>query len=164
MKIFLIGLPGSGKTTIGRELAKNLSLSFLDLDAEIEAFEEETIDYIFSSKEESYFRKTEAFVLKKWCNDKTDFVMATGGGTPCFFNNMTIMKNVGKTIFLNVDCNTIYERLRNDNSRPILKKLKDKALFEKIENLFKERLSFTINHIFKLKIHPSMKYQNFYEG
>ena len=78
MKIFLLGLPGSGKTTLGKELAQGLALPFIDLDLEIEKGEKASIKEIFRSKNEDYFRRAESGRLKEWCIGKEDFVMATG--------------------------------------------------------------------------------------
>src|SRR5258708_28773826 len=100
MKIFLIGLPGSGKTTLGKQLSEKLNLSFIDLDLEIEKLEGKTVQKIFAEKKESYFREVESQTLKNYSSAKTDFVMATGGGSPCFFDKMDVLNDSGKTIFL----------------------------------------------------------------
>ncbi|MFN8889873.1 MAG: shikimate kinase, partial [Cyclobacteriaceae bacterium] len=91
MKIFLIGLPGSGKTTLGKQVASHLSIPFVDLDAAIEKAEQRTIPEIFKQSGENYFRKIESDLLKKWAESTTDFLMATGGGAPCFFDNVEVM-------------------------------------------------------------------------
>ncbi|MFM8739263.1 MAG: shikimate kinase, partial [Cytophagales bacterium] len=99
MKIFLIGLPGSGKTTLGKQLAERLNIRFVDLDTEIEKSEGESIALIFKRFGEDHFRKAESTQLQKWANLNEDFVMATGGGAPCFFDNMEVMNQSGTTIF-----------------------------------------------------------------
>src|SRR5258708_25113313 len=100
MKIFIIGLPGSGKTTLGKQVAEKLNLPFIDLDLEIEKLEGKTVQEIFAKRKENYFRELESRTLKNFCSGKSDFVMATGGGAPGFFDNMDVMNNSGKTVFL----------------------------------------------------------------
>jgi shikimate kinase len=112
MKIFLIGLPGSGKTTVGKDLARKLSVPFLDLDAEIETREKQQIQQLFKTQGESYFRKIESMVLKEWCTSTRDFVMATGGGTPCFFDNMDQINKSGESIFLDVPTKEFANRIK----------------------------------------------------
>ncbi|HRG80566.1 MAG TPA: shikimate kinase, partial [Cyclobacteriaceae bacterium] len=88
MKIFLIGLPGCGKSTLGKQLAEKLKLPFVDLDAEIEKSVGITIKGIFKKYGESFFRKEESGQLHRFGEGYDDFVMATGGGVPVFFDNM----------------------------------------------------------------------------
>ena len=99
MKIFLIGLPGSGKSTIGKSLALELSYPFIDLDLDIEKAEGRTIKQIFKQMHEGYFRQLESKALKKYCQSQDSFVMATGGGAPCFFDNMEQINQAGKSVF-----------------------------------------------------------------
>lgn len=144
MKIFLIGLPGSGKTTVGKQLSKKLNLPFIDLDLEIEKLEGKTVQEIFAEKKENYFRAVESKTLKNYCSDKTDFVMATGGGAPCFFDNMDEMNKSGKTIFLDVPASEIAVRLQKTNltERPLFSKLSSDQLKDKIEWLRSQRIGF----------------------
>ncbi len=144
MKIFLIGLPGSGKTTLGKQLSKKLNLPFVDLDLEIEKLEGKTVQQIFAEKKENYFREVESRSLKNYCLAKPDFVMATGGGAPCFFNNMEIMNATGKTIFLDVSAMEISSRLQKTNltERPLFAKLSSDQLKDKIEWLRSQRIGF----------------------
>src|SRR5579859_2734142 len=102
MKIFLIGLPGSGKTTMGKSLADALRLPFADLDVEIEKSEGLTVPQIFEKRGEDYFRAAESELLKKFTSSSGHFVMAAGGGAPCFNRNMTAMNQSGITVFLDV--------------------------------------------------------------
>ncbi len=110
MKIFLIGLPGSGKTTLGKRLAEKLNLTFVDLDLEIEKKEGKTVQEIFAQKKENYFREIESKTLRGFCSSNNDFVMSTGGGAPCFYDNMTLMNQSGTTIFLHVSAAQIIRR------------------------------------------------------
>ncbi len=144
MKFFLIGLPGSGKTTLGQQLAEKLHLPFIDLDAEIEKKEGESVQTIFAQKGEEYFRRRETEVLKPLIQNQVSFVMATGGGTPCFFNNMELMNQSGKTIFLDMPASEITLRLQqtNLNERPLFARLSTEQLKDKIEFLRTHRLPF----------------------
>jgi len=142
MKIFLIGLPGSGKTTLGRQLAEKLNLTFVDLDLEIEKKEGKTVQEIFAKKKENYFREIESKTLKDFCLSKNDFVMSTGGGAPCFYDNITLMNQSGTTIFLDVPASEIARRLEetNLNERPLFSKLSSEQLKDKIEWLRSQRI------------------------
>jgi shikimate kinase len=144
MKIFLIGLPGSGKTTIGKVLARQLHTLFIDLDREIEKEEGMTPSEIFSLKKEDYFRKVEAAELKKLCSSSSDFVMATGGGTPCFFNNMKLINELGISIFLDVSAREVANRMKKTDlaKRPLLANSNVDEVKDRIEFLRSSRISF----------------------
>ena len=88
MKYFIVGYMASGKSTFGKELAKDKGLPFLDLDESVESREGRSISEIFAKEGEEYFRKREREILHEICNEADEFVLATGGGTPCFFDNM----------------------------------------------------------------------------
>jgi len=92
MKIFLIGFMGCGKTYWGQKLSRKLQLPFFDLDAQIEEKEEKSIDAIFNQEGEEYFRLVEKDVLYLLTESHESFVMAAGGGTPCFYNNIAYMQ------------------------------------------------------------------------
>jgi shikimate kinase len=122
MKVFLLGLPGSGKSTLGRQLAAELKVPFVDLDHEIVRKEGKPIPEIFAEKKEEYFRQVESDVLKLWADMSNDFVMATGGGAPCFLDGITVINNAGTSVFLDVPPTEIarrMERTRVEN-RPTL--------------------------------------------
>ena len=144
MKIFLLGLPGSGKSTLGKELSKHLGVVFVDLDHEIEKAEKVTIQEIFQKRKEDYFRRAEATQLRNWCEGKIDFVMATGGGVPVFFDNLPLMNRSGKTIFLDVPANEISKRLKATNlsDRPLFEKVHPENLKDQIEFMRSQRISF----------------------
>jgi shikimate kinase len=144
MKIFLIGLPGSGKTTIGKLLAEKLNLLFVDLDAEIERSEGQRINQIFEKRKENYFREVESMMLKRFCSSSESFVMSTGGGAPCFHDNMVQMNEAGKTVFLDVSAKEIADRLEKTNltERPLFAKLSPDQLKDKIEFLRSQRIGF----------------------
>mgnify|MGYP000867214899 FL=1 len=98
-RIFIVGYMGSGKTTIGKQLAKSLSLSFVDLDAYIENKYRKSVPDLFAEKGEADFRKIESRMLEEVAEFE-NVLISTGGGTPCFFDNMEVMNRAGTTIYL----------------------------------------------------------------
>ncbi len=136
-KIYLIGMPGSGKSTIGKALATGLNYTFIDLDVEIETNEGAAIEAIFEQKGEAYFRQIEAQVLSDVSDKKGDFVIATGGGTPCFYSGIKLMQETGITVFINVKPEVLIDRLKSDTQRPLLKD----GVEATIEDLYKERVT-----------------------
>ncbi|WCC45786.1 shikimate kinase [Tenacibaculum finnmarkense] len=145
MKTVLIGYMGSGKSTIGRLLAKKKNSSFIDLDHYIEDKEKMTVSEIFETKGEIYFRKQEHFYLKEILALKQDFVVSLGGGTPCYAGNMDILiadKNA-TTVYLKTSIATIVQRLTNEkNQRPLVARLKEEDLHEFIAKHLFERSYF----------------------
>ncbi len=142
MKIFLLGLMGSGKSFWKKELAAKLKLPAYDLDQLIEAVEEASIPEIFESSGEPYFRKAEARMLR-WFGEKKSFVLATGGGAPCFHENMNWMNQQGITIWLDEPVSVLVERLKNETAnRPLLKHLDEKGLYQYLEKQLAERTPF----------------------
>jgi shikimate kinase len=144
MKVFLLGLPGSGKTTLGKKLASALNLPFVDLDKEIERAEGRPISEIFAEKKEDYFRKLESSQLKLWCARPDDFVMATGGGAPCFFDNVAVINQSGKSIFLDVPASEIVKRMSRAGveKRPLLAAGGRDGLKDHIEFMRSNRISY----------------------
>jgi shikimate kinase len=144
MKVFLIGLPGAGKTTLGRKIAEALHVLFIDLDKEIEQREGRLIREIFKEKKEDYFRLLETNELAEWCKLEGNFVMATGGGAPCFFNNMDLINRSGTSIFLDVPASEIAKRIQKTNveERPLLAASGADALKDSIETMRTRRLPF----------------------
>ncbi|BDQ11465.1 shikimate kinase [Sediminibacterium sp. TEGAF015] len=142
MKLFLLGLMGSGKTFWKNELAAKLKLTAYDLDQLIVAIEEASIPEIFEREGEIYFRKTEAKILK-WFGEKKSFVLATGGGTPCFHQNMEWMNQQGITIWLDEPVSVLTERLKNETAnRPLLKNLDEVGLQRYLERQLTDRTPF----------------------
>ena len=140
MKIFLIGMPGSGKTTLGRELASHLMVDFVDLDAEIEKSEQKSIAEIFSQHGEAHFRLIEARLLREWAASTTRFVMATGGGAPCFHQGMEVINQYGLSIFLDCPVQSLIERVRANQERPLLFASDVEELTKKLDRIRGERL------------------------
>lgn len=122
MLIFLIGMMGSGKTTLGRQLAEELGYTFLDLDACIEQQAGQSVTDIFAQQGQERFRELERQALEEVAAKYSAAVVATGGGTPCFFDNMAYMNRHGETVFLNTPISEITTRLLATNlaTRPLL--------------------------------------------
>lgn len=120
-RIYLLGMMGVGKTTLGKQLAKQLHYSFLDLDKAIEQQEGMPVAAIFAQSGETYFREAEQKAL--FATAKRDhIVIATGGGTPCYYNNMEWMKELGQTIYLRASGAFILSRISAfPDKRPLLK-------------------------------------------
>lgn len=139
MLIFLIGFMGSGKTTAGKLLAGRLDYEFVDLDVLIEEREKMAITRIFALKGEEYFRKVENQVLKTLL-DSWWTVVACGGGTPCFYDNMQKMKSAGLTIYLRVSTDVLASRLSGkDSSRPLVAGMKGEELRSHLKKLLSGR-------------------------
>jgi shikimate kinase len=142
MKIFLIGFMGAGKTYWGKQWAQHFNYTFIDLDDEIEKSEGQQIVSIFEEKGEDYFRKIEAEVLRKVINSDNT-IIACGGGTPCYADNMQWMNDNGNTVYL---CKTPAELYSNvakqKDQRPLLKSLDDQEIISFIEQKLQEREMF----------------------
>ncbi|MCX6199528.1 MAG: shikimate kinase [Bacteroidetes bacterium] len=143
MTVFLIGFMGSGKTTFGRKLAAKLKLKFIDLDEQICISNKvESIHSLIESKGFEYFRQTESETLKSLRPENR--LVSTGGGTPCYLDNIDWMKSNGTVVFLQVDEGVLLSRLKNTDleERPLLKGLDEEGLKTFISEKLKERLPF----------------------
>lgn len=139
-RIFLIGFMGSGKTHWGRLLAQKMKLPFFDLDEEVVAQEQKTINEIFSEKGEEHFRLLEKEVLHQVAESNDTFVMATGGGAPCYYNNMGFMKNRGLVLWINSPVAALYERLvKEKDKRPLIKDLDEGQLMAYLTKKIRDR-------------------------
>ena len=153
MRIFLIGFMGCGKSTIGKKLAKTLSCKFIDLDKYIEGKTGKSIQQIFKEKGEKYFRVLETESLMEICKSD-NLVIATGGGTPCFFDNMQRILDKGICIYLKMEANNLVKRLSKEKSkRPLIENLTEKYLVNFIRKKLVEREVFynKANHIIQAK-------------
>jgi shikimate kinase len=139
--IYLLGMPSSGKSTLGRGLARALNVPFVDLDKRIEAREGLSIPELFSLKGEDHFRKVESEALKSLPTDEGQ-VVSTGGGAPCFFDNLDFIKTHGLSIFLDVPPAVLVERMlrtRKDD-RPLYRKTDPAELLTTLQATYEKRL------------------------
>lgn len=140
MKIYLIGFMGSGKTYRGRQLSEKLGIPFFDLDEQIVNHEGKTINEIFENSGEEYFRLVEKDLLHIITESHDSMVMACGGGTPCYFNNIEYMKRSGTTVWLNTPLDVLAARLlKEKDHRPLLKDLSADQLKAYIIKKFADR-------------------------
>lgn len=150
MKYYLIGLPGCGKTTLGKLLAQHLSQqdqkwNLIDMDHEIEQDQNMSIPDIFEQKGESYFREIERKILHQ-VSQTNHTIISTGGGAPCFFDNIDHMNQSGTTVFIDVSAEELMSRISKSkqaqDNRPLFAKKKDEALFQDIATKHKDRRPF----------------------
>jgi len=131
--IFLVGMPGCGKSTVGAVLAQKLNMSFYDTDHLLETDAKMTIPEIFKECGETFFRERERETIKKVCTEFTNSVIATGGGAVLKGENVERMKNSGKIIFIDTDFDILVSR--ELDGRPLLagedRKQAMKVLWEK---------------------------------
>src|SRR5688572_20150646 len=126
MKIFLVGFMGAGKTYWGQQLSQKLNLPFFDLDDQVVSHEGKPINEIFADSGEEYFRLLEKDTLHIITESHDSFVMACGGGSPCYFNNVDYMNQSGTTVWINTPIDTLFNRLKEEKSRrPLIKDLSD---------------------------------------
>ncbi len=151
MRIYLIGYMGCGKSTLGRTLATSLNLTFIDLDTFLEAKYFRTIPQIFAEEGEAEFRKKEKNVLLE-VSEFDDVIVATGGGAPCFFDNLEVMNNTGFCIFLDVETDSLVNRLIHAKTeRPIIKGKSPDELHHFIEEMMLKRRPYYEKARYQLK-------------
>lgn len=148
MNIFLVGYMASGKSTVAKLLASKLMYSFIDLDAYIEVNEGMDIPTLFSKKGEIYFRKKEALYLRELATSKVNTVVALGGGTPCYGNNMEFLKSLDNavTIYLKLSIPALTERLlKEKEARPMVSHLKSIEQLQEFigKHLFERQLFYS---------------------
>jgi shikimate kinase len=137
MKLILIGMMGSGKSTIGKVLASAIDANFLDMDAMIEDREGTSISKIFEDKGESYFRALEHLMAKE-LEKKENVVIATGGGVVINESTMEALSANGTVIYLHIPVLDIVKRLEGDTQRPLLQ---NTSLKDKLEQVYSDRKS-----------------------
>ncbi|THV57795.1 shikimate kinase [Flagellimonas alvinocaridis] len=142
MRIVLMGYMASGKSTVGRLLASDLQLDFVDLDDYIEEQQKKSIKTIFSEKGEIFFRKLEHQMLSQVLDTRNNMVLSTGGGTPCYSGNMeTILEKSDDSVYLQLSIPALVERLQKEKEqRPLVRNIEDADLPEFVgKHLFERR-------------------------
>ncbi len=146
MNYFLLGLPGSGKSHWGELWAQAAGLTFIDLDQYIEDKEQLTVAEIFNRKGEKHFRDLETFYLKELIGLKKETIIACGGGTPCFNENMELINKNGISVFINTDTQVITNHLlqqKEIEKRPLFTPLKsDLEVKTYLDNLLNHRIKY----------------------
>lgn len=141
-RIFLIGYMGAGKTTLGKAFSRELGLTFIDLDWYIEERFHKTVQQLFSERGEQGFRELERKMLHEVAEFE-DVVISAGGGTPCFFDNMDYMNACGDTVFLQVEPEVLFRRLKvAKQQRPLLANKSDEELMNFICEALRKRHPF----------------------
>ena len=134
--VILIGYMGCGKSTVGRRLSYRIRKPFLDTDNEIERKEKETIANLFANKGEAFFRDLETKCLQNLLKSKGSYVISVGGGLPLRPQNQELLHKLGHVVYLRIQPDSVWERLKNDTRRPLLKSENPR---EKIEAMIAER-------------------------
>lgn len=144
MKIVLMGYMASGKSTVGQLLASDLEIPFIDLDDFIEEQEKKSIQTIFSERGEIYFRKLEHQMLQKVLSENESIVLSTGGGTPCYGNNMqTILEQADHSVYLQMSIPDLVDRIaKGKANRPLVQAIADEDLPEFVGKHLFERIPF----------------------
>jgi shikimate kinase len=139
--VYLIGMMGAGKTTLGKELASLISYPFVDLDVYIEKQANKQVREIFAEEGETHFRRMEACALRDIPQAFPRAVVATGGGAPCFHDNITFMKSTGFTVFLDVPVAALVRRLQSSDlrERPLLSGKSQHELTSHLEGILLRR-------------------------
>lgn len=150
MKISLLGYMGAGKSSLGQSLALKLDLPFIDLDEQIAAKAGQSVSELILNKGEIYFRQIEREVLLN-CLQLPSFVLALGGGTPCYFDNMQKLNANSTSFYLEKSIGDLFEVLQKDRrERPLIAHLEDDDLKEFIAKHLFERRNFYEQAIFKV--------------
>jgi shikimate kinase len=137
--IFLVGFMGAGKTTLAKKIASKLSYKWLDSDQEIEKQEGMKVSEIFQVRGEAYFREKEREFILNLPNEE-NYIVATGGGLPCFNGNMEKLNELGITIYLERTPKELFQRVKQaTNSRPLIAHKSDEELLEYIETTMEKR-------------------------
>lgn len=156
--IYLVGMPGSGKTATGKRLAKATGLAFADLDARIAEHAQMPVPEIFARYGEEYFRKLESEQLRQTAGWQRH-IIATGGGTPCFLGNMAWMNRHGLTLFLDVPLDELVRRLtanaQAQQKRPLFAGKSVDELTESLSAMLQTRLPFYETACFRLLPHQT---------
>lgn len=136
--IFLVGMPAAGKSTLGKQLAQQLGVNFIDIDTIVENNVGKSIAKIFEESGEQYFRQMEAQALRAIKNTPPSIV-ATGGGLPCYHDNMQWMNTIGVTIWIDIPIEELSERIQKSNARPMFAHLSLNDIYLKLVQLYEIR-------------------------
>lgn len=140
-KIILVGYMGSGKTLLGKSIAETLGIRFINSDSEIEQQTDMSVGQLFEQYGENHFRSLEREFLSNF-DVQESFVLATGGGTPCYNNQMEVLNAMGTTVYLQCSNETLFSRLKYERDhRPLIAGLSDEELHESIDVRMKQRES-----------------------
>ena len=144
MKIILVGYMGSGKSTIGKHLSNFVRIPFYDLDEIIEKDEKKSIKSIFKENGEIYFRKIESKTFNNFIKENDNFILALGGGTPCYANNHLALQNEDvNSFYLKASVDTLTERLNSEKeNRPLISNFSETELNDYIRKHLFDRSHF----------------------
>ena len=144
MLIFLIGFMGSGKTTMGIEVGKALDIDFWDMDELIQDQQAMTIPEIFEEHGQDYFRELERDMIRDFKDSfEGDAVISTGGGAPCFYDNIEQMNQLGTSVYLNMQPDSLFKRLKDESDgRPLIAGKSDAEMMELIQKMYDHRAPF----------------------
>ncbi len=159
MRFYLVGMPGCGKSTFGRRLSSDIGCTLIDLDAEIIKYAAgKTIERIFDEDGEEYFRKIESLLLKNFSESNKNFIMATGGGAPCFFDNMKFMNDHGITLYIKASPEDLEGQLSSKGlqKRPLLRHLDDSSLLSALSENLDSRAPFYEKSKYTFLYHTDM--------
>jgi len=140
-KILLLGYMGSGKSSVAKVLSEKLSIKKYDIDKIIELYEQQKISKIFRDKGEIYFRNLESRIFREFIDRKDSFVLALGGGTPCYANNHQLLQQKDViSVYLKTSVQTLFDRIKTEiKKRPLISHLSDEGLKDYINKHLFER-------------------------
>lgn len=140
MKLFLVGFMGCGKSTVGRKVAAAWRCKFVDLDQRVCDLAGATVEEIFATQGEEAFRRLERQALESLSESDEDMVVATGGGAPCYGDNMELILRLGKAVYLRMSPQALQQRLLHARAvRPKILGMGPEELLVYVESLLKER-------------------------
>jgi len=144
MLIFLVGFMGSGKTTIGLEVSKALDIGFWDMDELIQDQQGMAITKIFQEHGQAYFRELERDMIRDFSGRfEGDAVISTGGGAPCFFDNIEHLNRQGTSIYLQLTPDRLFDRLKGEaEGRPLIAGKTDEEMLDLIHTMYEHRAPF----------------------
>jgi shikimate kinase len=153
-KVVLIGYMGSGKSVVSKKIAHQVGISAVELDELIEIYCKISIDEIFATKGELFFRKQEHQIFVDLLNDERNMIISTGGGTPCYFNNHEFLNNKNVvSIYLKASIDTLYNRLlEGKQKRPLIANLRDYEIKEFIAKHLFDRSFYYNQATFKVDV------------